>query len=103
MPYKLSNPIELQDQYSSLAMEPDDLMAKKTILLLPLKVVMDNRSGSVCLNNFPRTISGALGVYNSAELSTVAHGACDVPAGAVGNSGRTNRFHSMQPLRVWAC
>ena len=61
------------------------------------------RSGSVCLNNFPRTISGALGVYNSAELSTVADGACDVPAGAVGNSGRTNRFHSMQPLRVWAC
>lgn len=42
MPHKLSNPIELQDQYSSLAMEPDDLMAKKTIPLLPLKVVMDN-------------------------------------------------------------
>ncbi len=60
------------------------------------------RSGSVCLNNFPRTISGALGVHNSAELSTVADGACDVLADAVGNSGRTNNFHSMRPLPVWA-
>ena len=60
------------------------------------------RSGSVCLNNFPRTISGALGVHNSAELSTAADGACDVPADAVGNSGRTNKFHSMRPLPILA-
>jgi len=61
-----------------------------------------SRSGSVCLNNFPRTISEALGVHNSAELSTVADGACDVPADAVGNSGRTNKFHSMRPLPILA-
>lgn len=60
------------------------------------------RSGSVCLNNFPRTISGALGVHNGAELSTAAVGACDVPADAVGNSGRTSKSHSMQPLPVLA-
>ncbi len=60
------------------------------------------RSGSVCLNNFPRTISEALGVHNSAELSTAADGACDVPADAVGNSGRTNMFHSMQPAPTLA-
>ena len=62
----------------------------------------DYRSGSVCLNNFPRTISGALGVHNGAELSTAAVGACDVPADAVGNSGRTSKSHSMQPLPVLA-
>lgn len=60
------------------------------------------RSGSVCLNNFPRTISEALWVHNSAELSTAADGACDVPADAVGNSGRTNEFHSMRPLPILA-
>ena len=51
---------------------------------------------------FSRTISGALGVHNGAELSTAGVGACDVPADAVDNSGRTSECHSMQPLPVLA-
>ena len=62
----------------------------------------DHRSGSVCLNNFPRTISEALWVHNSAEFSNASDGACDVLLEPVGNSGRTKDFHSMRPWPVLA-
>ena len=64
------------------------------------------RSGSVSLNNFPRTISGVLGVHNGAGLSTAAVLACDEPLEPVCNSGRTTGFHFRPPLTtcrpVWA-
>ena len=80
-------------------LKQEDLSGELAIIA---RVGPAGRSGSVCLNNFPRTISGALGVHNGAELSTAAVGACDVPADAVGNSGRTSKSHSMQPLPVLA-
>ena len=40
------------------------------------------RNGAVRFNNFLRTVSEALGAHNSAELSTAADGAYDVPADA---------------------
>ena len=39
-------------------------------------------SGSVCLNNFPRTISEAMRIHNSADLSGASVVACDEPTDA---------------------
>ena len=59
------------------------------------------RSGSACLNSFPRFISGVRADRGGAELSTAAGVACDERPTRWATRGAP-RIHAMQPLGVLA-
>ncbi len=65
-------------------------------------VPSSHRSGSGCLNNFPRFISGTpVGLQKVQSCPRRRLVACDEPTDAVGNSGRTSDFILRGLLHWW--